>query len=304
MRSACSGPAITDHYARQERSTHTAHHVDRRSLERPLFVEGWRKMIPPQTHCARSNGTERRVEVWVANISVLLEARSCLQVLTEHDWNWLIRFQDPTSRYSATAARILVRLALSRSLDHRIARSHWRFASNASGKPIVTNADAVNFSVSHVDELVAVAVSSGMNVGIDIENADQDVSDAVIEAFCHGDEQVSISALPSSHKKREFIRLWTYKEAYSKLVGLGHALDFKKIVFRSGPIELRQTDPDHAPGSSTRFESFWISVDKTLFHGALAFDQPIGCASSAEVQFINLVNRDKNGHPALVGAAC
>lgn len=289
---------------RRESGPQTKLRADRRSSDRPVFAEGWRKVVRSEPSRTHGQDTIGRIEIWVAHTAALLEARSCLQVLTEGDWNSLTRLQDPASRYSAIAARILVRLALSSTLDQRMARSHWRFTNTANGRPITTNAGAVKFSVSHVDELVAVAVSSDVDVGIDIESTDRSVSDAVIDAFCHADEHVSISDLQSLQRTREFIRLWTYKEAYSKLVGLGHALDFKTIAFLSEPVELRQTDDIRALVSSPRFESFWISVNKTLFHGALAFDQPIQPPTSTEIQFISLVDRQKSGQSAIATATC
>jgi phosphopantetheinyl transferase len=294
--------AWIERLARRENNARTHTGPDRRSSSRPQFIEEWRKILRSEPRDAHRQEKSRRIDVWIARTSALLEARSCLQVLTESDWNSLVRVQDPVNRYSAMAAKVLVRLGLSRALDQRKARSHWQLGNTAKGKPIVTNAAAVDFSVSHVDEMVAVAVSSDVNVGIDIESVDQNVSDAVIDAFCHGEECRSVSDLQSSHKMREFIRLWTFKEAYSKLVGLGHALDFKTTEFLLDPVELRLTGRPQALALSAQFESFWLSADRTLFHGALAFGQPTQQPAATEIQIISLASPPRDGRsPIKIG---
>jgi phosphopantetheinyl transferase len=269
---------------------------NRRSATRPNFVEGWRKAIGKRVNrsAAKPIAEQKgRIDVWIANTRTLMNAQSCLKILTEDDWASLARLQDPSARYSAIAAKVLLRLGLSRAVDYRIAPSDWQFGRSASDKPILVNTlTNINFSVSHVDEFVAVAVSPIFNVGIDIESVDRNVSEGVIDEFYHVDEQRSVRGLPPPQRTRELIRLWTLKEAYSKMIGLGHSLDFKMIKFLLDPINL--PSENQAPNWPTQFEKFYVAVKHTLFHGALAIQHPARHAISTEVQIISLVDSEED----------
>jgi phosphopantetheinyl transferase len=264
---------------------------NRRSATRPNFVEGWRKAIGRRVNGSAAKavaGKKGRIDVWIANTRTLMNAQSCLKILPEDDWASVTRLQDPSIRYSAIAAKVLLRLGLSRAVDHRIAPSDWQFGRSASDKPILVNTHTnINFSISHVDEVVAVAVSPIFNIGIDIESVDQNVSEGVIDGFYHLDEQRLVRGLPPLQRTRELIRLWTIKEAYSKMVGLGHSLDFKMIKFLLDPINL--PSENQAPNWPTQFEKFYVAVQHMLFHGALAIQHPARHAISTEVQIISLV---------------
>jgi phosphopantetheinyl transferase len=296
--------ATSDGMMKFETSARMKLRHDRRSATRPRFLEGWRKTIPSDFYAMPSRQSVGRVNVWIASTAALLEARSCLQVLTERDWESLSRLQDPANRYSSIAAKVLLRLGLSHALNLGMPRSHWEFGKTENGKPIVTNATAANFSVSHVEEMVAVAVSSHVNVGIDIESVDQNVSDAVITSFCHAQEVCSVSGLPTSRRTREFVRLWTLKEAYSKLAGLGHGIDFKTIGFLVDPIELRCNGKRQDPALPAQFESFWLTANNTLLHAAIAFDYPMQNPISTEVQIISLIGPHRDGQWSTAPSIC
>jgi phosphopantetheinyl transferase len=282
------------------------HRRDRRSATRPIFVEGWRKTIGKSVNrsAAESMAEQKgRIDIWVANTRALLKAQSCLKILTQDDWASLTRLQDPSTRYSAIAAKVLLRLGLSRAADFRIAPSDWQLGRSASDKPVLINSlTNINFSVSHVEECVAVAVSPILNVGIDIESVDQNVSEGVVDGFCHVDEQRSVRGLAPPQKTREFIRLWTLKEAYSKMIGLGHSLDFKMMKFLLDPISL--PSENHKSNWPTQFENFYVAINHTLFHGALAIQYPARHAIATEVQIISLVDSKGNEEGSAAPLCC
>jgi 4'-phosphopantetheinyl transferase len=256
---------------------------DRRSAHRPHFVEGWRKGIGSRPRSSATLG-EARVDLWLIETEALLKAHSCLSLLTEDDWSSLAPLQEPSTRYSAMAARVVLRLALSRAVDRRVAPSEWQFGTTDSGKPIVIGPlNGMCFSVSHVDELTAVAVASGVDLGIDVECVDQTVTDKVIEDYCHPEERRSLQHLAGAQRFREFLRLWTAKEAYAKLVGLGHSLDFSSIRC---PVE--PTDPSAGATAPAHFENLFVNVGHTLFHAAIAIDPRCAGGEATELQIVNL----------------
>src|SRR5674476_479287 len=249
----------------RDASAKSNHLLSNKRSDRTKFVIKQRRNRSAAKPMAEQKG---RIDVWIANTRTLMNAQSCLKILTEDDWASLARLQDPSARYSAIAAKVLLRLGLSRAVDYRIAPSDWQFGRSASDKPILVNTlTNINFSVSHVDEFVAVAVSPIFNVGIDIESVDRNVSEGLIDGFYHVDEQRSVRGLPPPQRTRELIRLWTLKEAYSKMIGLGHSLDFKMIKFLLDPINL--PSENQAPNWPTKFEKFYVAVKHTLFHLSL-----------------------------------
>ncbi len=85
------------------------------------------------------------------------------------------------------------------------------------GKPYFKGLN-IHFNYSHSINYIACAISY-YKVGIDIENIDRDISDAVIK----------ICQLNSKNKLEEFVK----KEAYCKLVGVGIAMIFDNNNFKN-----------------------------------------------------------------------
>jgi phosphopantetheinyl transferase len=279
---------------------------ERRSASRPHFTEGWRKPVGRRLASVSPHPPlcpNHSVQIWVADTNTLLRAKSCLQLLTEKDWSSLNRIQNPANRNSSTTARVLLRLGLSKAVDRTVAPTEWDFSITAEQRPIVAKGlPQVHFSVSHVDQLAVVAISSHLNVGIDVESVDQSVTENVMAEFCHRDEQRAVRSLSDSQRARAFIRLWTLKEAYTKMIGVGHLLDFKLIKFMLDPISLRSTDAG-ATAIRTQFENFYITVKHALFHVSLAIEEPAGIGGTAEVQLISLDDSASHG-AASVSPSC
>jgi phosphopantetheinyl transferase len=260
-------------------------------------MEGWRKAVSRSPVSASQNSSPYpydTVQVWVADTDGLVRAKSCLQLLTLNDWASLNR-NHPANRNSAITARVLLRLGLSKAVGRAVGPADWDFSVTEGQRPIVAkDLPQVHFSVSHVNELAVVAISPQLNVGVDIESVDQNVAENVMASFTHRDEQRSVRSLSDLQRTREFIRLWTLKEAYTKMIGVGHSLDFKVIKFVLDPIDLVSAGGS-ATSVPTRFESFYVSLKHTLFHASLAIEEPTSGAT--EVQLISLVD------PASEGAA-
>ena len=279
-------------------SRRAAQEFDRRSPTRPRFVKGWEKKLRSKLAEAQAASApiaepSGHVDIWVANPDELLQAKSALSVLGEIDWLSLNRIRDPSVRRSAVAARVLLRIGLSWAADHKLVPSDWRFDTPALSKPLVADGQPqIHFSISHVDQLVVVALSPTLDVGIDVECIDQNVSDAVIAEFSHLDERHAVGGLPRPQEIREFIRLWTLKEAYSKMLGLGHGLDFKAIQFTLDPVDLKSTGERQTQIASTQFENFYVSSHHALYHASLAIRHRAGSSGSTVVQIISLANAE------------
>lgn len=84
-----------------------------------------------------------------------------------------------------------------------------------SGKPCFKNSQ-IEFSLSHSRGYAAAAISDSSRVGIDLEAAEISPEKAakLAERFFSADEKRELVANPDS-----FLRLWTKKEAYAKMLG-------------------------------------------------------------------------------------
>lgn len=276
--------------------------AERRSPTRPQFVEGWRKEVQRKVHEANEAPAleltpTARIDIWMAAPDALMKAESALTLLSDEDWHAINQINDPANRRSVIASRVLLRIGLSHASGHAAAPSAWRFTVDGNQRPVVAEGlPRVNFSISHLDPLVLVAVSADLEVGIDVECIDQDISPDVVAEFSHLDEHHSVGGLPRPREIREFIRLWTLKEAYTKMVGTGHSLDFKSIKFTLDPVRLSSIAGKRTAEGTTQFENFYIGNRHLLYHASLAVRHPAGDPGITEVQIISLA--DVTGTPS------
>jgi len=100
-------------------------------------------------------------------------------------------------------------------------------ATGEHGKPFLEYgaAEDLRFNLSHADELLVLAVASGVDIGIDIERvkADTPIHDMARLAFSRH-EQEELLTLPVSGQVEAFYRSWVRKEACLKACGRGFSL--------------------------------------------------------------------------------
>lgn len=94
------------------------------------------------------------------------------------------------------------------------------------GKPFLKNHGNVHFNISHCKKAVVCAVSD-KNIAVDIMDY-RKIHNSVIKRVCSENEKTILNT--SQDKNKDFIKLWTMKECYSKLVGKGLSMDFSKIT--------------------------------------------------------------------------
>ncbi len=110
-------------------------------------------------------------------------------------------------------------------LDEAIARCYpsvprpLDIAVHEGGKPYLTAAPHVHFSLSHSRTWVVCAVSDHP-VGVDIQQCRSGRS-GVAERFFHPDEVRYLSSLPPDERETAFYTLWALKESYVKADGRG-----------------------------------------------------------------------------------
>lgn len=93
----------------------------------------------------------------------------------------------------------------------------WYYSVSDYGKPTLIHESTLNFNISYAYPYV-VCVFDNRPVGIDIEQMNRVEYDDIITCL-HYEEQTFIRQ--SEEEERAFLEIWTRKESYVKLLGIG-----------------------------------------------------------------------------------
>jgi 4'-phosphopantetheinyl transferase len=138
------------------------------------------------------------------------------------------RFLFDRHRHEFLVTRALVRAALSEYRDVR--PEAWRFVRNAYGRPAIDPPCGLQFNLSNTTSLVVCAVSSGRELGVDVEAVTRGPEILEVAATVFTDrERAELHDLDLSPAEDRALTLWTCKEAYMKARGLGMSLPPKQI---------------------------------------------------------------------------
>jgi phosphopantetheinyl transferase len=267
----------------------------REAQQHTHYVEGWRKTVG----VADRPETEReRIEVWLGPVQALAADSSYCEILSPNELLALEQIRSPVLRNRKFAGRVLLRTALSHIVHGRIGPREWRIYPDANGRPVLAKGmPRINFSISYAEPVAVVAVSENLNVGVDVETV-EDTAEDMIAAFCCSCEQGLLDTGPVSQNSREFVRLWTLKEAYTKLVGLGHGLDFDSIGFSLDSLHLLHGTSARVKDRNVHFETMWVTSGRALNHVAIAIDFSPSARTSADLQVMSIASADESA-PAI-----
>ncbi len=178
------------------------------------------------------------VDLWLVDLDRVVDP--CLS----HAWRGVLdaperarleRITHPSVKRQYLATRALVRDALSRY--EAVAPSEWRFGANARGCPHIDQAATgyvtdLRFNVSHTDGCLVLAITRGVDVGVDVEDSQRSSDTArIAHRFFADPEVAALRALPESAQRERFFAYWTLKEAYIKGRGLGLAVPLGRFWF-------------------------------------------------------------------------
>jgi 4'-phosphopantetheinyl transferase len=140
----------------------------------------------------------------------------------------------PAHRQLFLLSRLLLRTTLSRYAD--VPPGAWRFVTNEHGKPRVAREagrPAPSFNIAHTAGVAVAAVTSGREVGVDVESRSRHVqAERVTARFFASEEAAELGKLSYAEIRRRFFLTWTLKEAYTKALGRGFAQPFDSFSFR------------------------------------------------------------------------
>lgn len=174
------------------------------------------------------------IDLWLADYQqfadpLQLNRLHALLSAREREQEAAFRFADDRLRYRVT--RAMVRTVLSRYAA--VDPGGWEFSANAYGRPRIAahhGVPALDFNISHTRGLIALAVGSGAELGVDVENlAARNASPGIAEQFFSRHEAAALAALPEPLRAERFFEYWTFKEAYIKARGMGLSLPLDRF---------------------------------------------------------------------------
>jgi 4'-phosphopantetheinyl transferase len=170
--------------------------------------------------------------------------------------------------------RAIVRLAVAGGRD---AAAALELGVGAGGKPFCIDPARPRFNLAHTGNTALLAVSH-FEVGVDIEAARTlpDV-DAMAQQVLSGAECRRLSSIGPADRCRQFLRLWTCKEAVLKADGAGFGRDPRQI--------------DLGPQSFGRLVDRQVELDRVWRVSELDLGEALVGAVAAEAGFSGPVHR-------------
>ena len=100
------------------------------------------------------------------------------------------------------------------------------FEYNEHGKPSIVGHPEIFFNLSHCKE-AAICVVSDQPIGVDVESI-REYKESLVNYTMNDEEIAQIHSVEDP--AAAFIRLWTMKEATTKLIGTGISNDMKTVI--------------------------------------------------------------------------
>lgn len=161
------------------------------------------------------------------------ETRSLESCLSDAERERAARFRFERDRRRFIVARARLREELAARLG--VSAGQVEFAYGENGKPRLAN-QALQFSVSHCDDVALFAFSPDAEVGVDVEAIRQvREADAIAIQFFSPLEHAGYAALAPRDRLLGFLRVWTRKEAYIKALGVGFSMALEHFDLSVAP---------------------------------------------------------------------
>ena len=171
------------------------------------------------------------IEVYYANLNIFQDDTNFTRMYNEIN---AVRKRkiDKYTKYSdkkrALLAGILLKYAM---IEHGIDYDSCEFLIDESGYEHILNKTDVFFSISHAEDVSVCAFSDSL-VGVDIENKSRFKKvkqESLSKRIMTSDEYRKYNSIDLEEKNVFMSRIWTRKEAFSKVCKKGLAMDFSKI---------------------------------------------------------------------------
>ena len=145
------------------------------------------------------------------------------------------RISRPEDKRLSLGVELLLKKALS-----DIGIDNYKVERSKNGKPCIKGEENLFFNLSHSGERVMCAVSS-LEVGCDVEKI-KPVNLKIAKRFFFENEYKAIAELTTEEEQQNmFFRLWTLKESFMKVTGLGMKLPLDSFSIEISKNEISVT---------------------------------------------------------------
>jgi 4'-phosphopantetheinyl transferase len=175
------------------------------------------------------------VDIWVAHLDEVAGEMDRLRGLLDRmEMDRAARFRSEPARRRFSARHAIRRLILARYLEQPA--KDIVVLEGDGQKPRIRDRqpDGFAFNESASDELAVIAVARGVELGIDVERI-RPIPDAagIVARFGSTFEAASYRLVPEHDRDTAFLRWWTAKEAFVKMIGTGldYPLDGFSVSF-------------------------------------------------------------------------
>ena len=215
---------------------------------------------------------------------------AAVALLSDEERERLERLRRPEDRRDYAVAHALLRQTLASSGSR--AAADWQFTTDDRGRPGLVNGQLA-FSLSHTRGLVACAVATAGQVGLDVEAVRPIEAAQIADDFFSPQEQRELDLLDAPAAALRFFDCWTLKEAYSKAIGAGLDLPLNATSFMLADKRIHASFPEGSPPAVC-----------ALFSAGEGY--PLAVAAIPETSGSPLIMRNGNleGGPRLRVIAC
>jgi 4'-phosphopantetheinyl transferase len=170
-------------------------------------------------------------------------------LLSSDECERALRFRFPLHQRRFSAIHGLLRIVLSAYLNTEPETLCFRYSDK--GKPALGGmyeTNSLRFNLSHSERIVLLAITSGREIGVDVEYISPDFElESTAQRFFSPAERENLQEIPAALKRLAFFNCWSRKEAFIKAKGDGLSLPLDRFdvsLTPGAPAELLATRPD------------------------------------------------------------
>jgi 4'-phosphopantetheinyl transferase len=183
------------------------------------------------------------VEVWILKLNLEMPLSNLdLALLSEDERERALRFRRHEDRVRSVATRAALRRTLAPCVMRRPEKLD--FMVNRHGKPRLSDDLGIEFNVSHAGCFALIALSTGGQIGVDIEWRDRQIDAESLGPYVFTPLERQ-SALRIGRKGEDFIERWVAKESILKALGVGISEHLQTVSVLAGAGEGYKITHDH-----------------------------------------------------------
>ncbi|TXL00219.1 4-phosphopantetheinyl transferase [Methylococcaceae bacterium HT1] len=182
-----------------------------------------------------------------------------------------------TARFKHTELReryIICHGILRQSLAEHVNQSpaDLRIEKTEFGKPFLPDHPELSFNMSHSGNVLAIAVTSQCQLGIDVEcYKERNTWEGLVKKCFATEESDFWYSLDQAERSRVFYQFWVKKEAFVKAVGKGISLGLNQCVINPDDLNTFLRVPDLA-GKADNWQIYSLNLAENQF-GAVVCDK-------------------------------